>query len=143
MYGTNHLYDAQPKPMASNQKMSTICKLLVKTFDVIHVKGAQDRYDVEITFRNKPTQPVRVRFLFFETWNVIKARVQKLQDSDGICIVCFEKEEGEGNSNACDTCGEFLCTSCIEANFNTRGDEKCPVCRTAIVKYFLKIQELK
>jgi hypothetical protein len=126
-----------------NKKLETIVKLLQATFSIKDIV-VYDNYMTEITFHNKPTQQVKVRFLLLETWNVIKARIQKLQDSDGICVVCFEKEEnGEGCSFTCDTCCEFICVSCVKDNFQTRGDQNCPVCRTSLIAHLKKLKELK
>jgi len=125
------------------KKITTICKLLISAFDIAIIKLSEEHI-AEITFVNKPNQPVRVQFLLCETWNVIKARVQKLQDSDGICVVCFEKEENKtgGCSHSCDTCCEFICVPCMKENVQTRGDTNCPVCRTPIMAYSQQLQKI-
>jgi len=126
------------------KKITTICKLLISAFDIAIIKLSEEHI-AEITFVNKPNQPVRVQFLLCETWNVIKARVQKLQDSDGICVVCFEKEEEtiSRSSCFCQTCCEFLCMSCLEKHARAFKRTNCPVCRTYILTYHNKLQELK
>jgi hypothetical protein len=125
------------------KKITTICKLLETTFSIKNIV-VYDNYICEITFHNKPTQTIKVYFLLLETWNVLKARFQKLQDSDGICVVCFEKEENkEGYSYTCNTCCEFICVSCVTDNLNTRNEQNCPVCRTSLIAHLKKLKELK
>jgi hypothetical protein len=102
-----------------------------------------ESFIAEVTFKNKPTQPVKISFLLFETWNVIKARFQKIRDSDGVCVICFEPEkEKDKCASMCETCCEFICLKCIVQNLQLKGGLKgrgCPVCREDMLKYANKL----
>jgi len=110
---------------------------------------------LEVIFTNKPGQKVKLLFIGIDTWDKIKNKVQKLIDSDGICVVCCEKEKGkkklvkrpcegcdcghtetvleiEGHTHICYSCCEYICKDCVHKN----KDWKCMVCRQCINKYY-------
>ena len=91
-----------------------------------------------------------------DTWAEIKRKMDKLIESDGVCVVCFDKEISEceeGCSKACKCkikfipakdclycldCCELLCLKCFE-NMTT---VKCPVCRVRLGKSYERYYEL-
>ena len=101
-------------------------------------------------------QLISLDFAFFDTWDKIKSKVEKLLKSDGICVVCMEKEKGKKANRPCcndkhcteqtvvDTvsyicggCCEFLCLSC----YQKMNNHKCPVCRQCIETYVHKFKQ--
>ena len=143
--------------MSENRKKNIIvATLLEKTLDKsLHTirslssPSSPARAILEIIFMNKPDQEVLIKFAPFDTWDKIKKKFQKLIESDGICVVCCEKEKGkkkiitrpcidcdcghtnksveiDAYSHICQTCCEYVCMSCM-----TKCDDyTCPVCRT-------------
>ena len=128
------------------KRNGTIAKLLVDEF------GKDSFYTIsstqgplKVVFTNKPKQEQWLFFTPFDTWNKIKSKVSKLLHSDGICVVCLEKEESNSYMttvdnvirrfttyvNICSTCCEFVCMTCFKAQNGTR----CPVCRQCLLEY--------
>jgi hypothetical protein len=131
------------------KKANTVFKLLKATYgdSIKHIAIDDDTAIVSIQFN--PDQLIVLDFVLFDTWDKIKSKVQKLIDSDGICVVCMEQEKGKKKmikcacgcgerkvvphfvSRTCSSCCEFVCESCrTKMNGN-----KCPVCRVCIDRY--------
>ena len=109
-----------------------------------------------VIFKNKPEQSFCIGFITKDTWTDIKRKMSKLIESDGICVVCFEKETynnvrcddkkcdckykeiPEIDSLSCLECCEMYCFEC----FDRMKGVKCPVCRASYndkLKYYLPI----
>ena len=89
------------------------------------LRSDQDLWVVEIDFEKGFT--MRAYFILWETWNVIKARVKKLSEWDGICIVCFSKPRA---FMTCFVCCETICKDCIKKHAKQSHTLQCVVCRS-------------
>jgi hypothetical protein len=139
------------KYIAYTKKRDIACGLLDKTFpNQIVSMFCRDGGIVELIFKNKIQQKVSIEFLCQDPWDKIKAKVQKLIDADGVCVVCMEKEKGERKKTSCcmgcprgiresiktythlcQSCCEYVCAPCFEK----LKDTKCPVCRQCVHSY--------
>ena len=101
-------------------------------------------------FANKPDQPIQIQFAGIDTWDKCKSKFAKLLASDGICVVCCEKEKGKtklfnepcctstnwvrrvvDTARFCQSCCEFVCQQCV---VSMRGS-RCAVCRQCVSSY--------
>lgn len=137
-----------------NKKIEKVTDLLESVY-VKDIKDIilQENDDLDITvprviFKNKPDQSFCIMFITKDTWADIKRKMNKLIESDGLCVVCFEKEIHpetnpcknkecdckfkkdipEKDSMYCFDCCEMLCFNCFE----TIRSCYCPVCRKHI-----------
>lgn len=90
---------------------------------------------LDFTFTKNPALKFKTTIALTETWNVVKRSVQKMAESDGICVVCFETPKYDYIPH-CPTCNEVVCGPCVVASKTT----KCPVCRSCL---FMDIHKLK
>ena len=132
------------------KRAMVIVKLMYKTFakDITDIGLAENGLLVVLT--NKPKQPVMCCFLLVDTWDKIKIKIQKLIDSDGVCVVCFKKEKLRKVAvNTCDTCCEFICAECDGACYKSKVQDTksiykahlCPVCQTCSIDYLMKVKD--
>jgi len=145
--------------MSILQKTRIVGDLLMRTYGdhitslyISSMKRETGR--LEVIFKNKPDQKVPLQFAGIDTWDKIKNKIQKLIDSDGICVVCCEKQKGkkkivkrpcigcncghmenaieiDGQTEVCQSCCEYVCLSCIQKNDQWR----CAVCRQCVLAY--------
>ena len=147
--------------MSVFKKIVIVGNLIAKTYasDVSFIRSYSSEDDtqgrMEIIFTNKPDQKVSLLFVGFDTWDKIKKKIQKLIDSDGICVVGCEKQKGrkklvkqpckgcpcghmetvleiDGKTDICQSCCEYICRDCVAKNH----DWKCMVCRQCIIQYY-------
>lgn len=110
-----------------------VCKVYGKDIDeyALH-KSMSGDIRPRVIFTNKPDQSFCVAFIIKDNWVDIKRKMSKLVESDGICVVCFEKETKKfveefptHDSNFCFNCCEVLCETC----FDKLSTDACVVCR--------------
>ena len=146
--------------MDYSKKLLVVAKLLAQRYEgKIDLKVSPKTKAMCVRFENKPDQEFVLTFPAFDTWDEIKRKMDKLVESDGICVVCCEMEKPkktrkrvkcEGGCDCikyavsfelpvgyCQTCCEMLCKSCWEK----MTTNKCPVCRTCIATYKHKAKE--
>jgi hypothetical protein len=132
------------------KRAMVIAKLMRKTFDKDIIDVGLSENGLLVKFTNKPKQPVMCCFPLVDTWDKIKIKIQKLIDSDGVCVVCFKKEKLiQLAVMTCDMCCEFICTDCGNECFRSKiQDTKspykahlCPVCQTCPMDYLKKVQD--
>jgi len=139
------------KFIAYGKKRDVVVGLLDTTFPNQFVSMfCRDGGIVDVILKNKIQQKIQIEFLCQDPWNKIKAKVQKLIDADGVCVVCMEKEKGKRKKSSCcmscprgiresittytsvcQSCCEYVCVPC----FNKLKDTKCPVCRQCLNSY--------
>jgi len=129
------------------KKASVVANLLIKTYEkdieTLNVITYKEEVFVEVVFTNKPDQMRVLRFIPFDTWDKIKNKIEKLIDSDGLCVVCCEKKKknrttgipGVGMSDICQTCCEYQCYDCIKENLKHPNGFRCMVCRQCLATY--------
>jgi hypothetical protein len=128
------------RPMASvPKKMRVISDLVCKVYDdelaeFMLMKTVEDDFRPRIIFKNKPEQMFSAMFIMKDNWCDIKRKMNKLVESDGICVVCFETETFEkmqggkfpvGDSKYCFNCCEMICEGC----YDKLKTNECVVCR--------------
>jgi hypothetical protein len=135
------------------EKSSVVGRLLEQDNFILYGVHHSPPGRVKMIIHNKPDQMLLLDFIPFDTWNVIKNKVEKLVNSDGICVVCMEREKGikkiekrrcGNNKNReiltpswiCDSCCEFVCKKCCMA----MEGNKCPVCRKCLMYYQHKMK---
>jgi len=134
------------------KRATVIAKLIRRTFVKEITDVGLSENGLIVIFANKPTQPVMCCFPLVDTWDKIKIKIQKLNDSDGVCVVCFKNEKvarKKYSVNTCDMCCEFICTECTDECYKTKAAETknsykahlCPVCQTCSVDYFIKVKK--
>jgi hypothetical protein len=131
-----------------------IANLIGRTFGASLEHLSLVDHGVRMRFKNKLRQPVMCCFALIDTWDKVKQKIEKLEKSDGVCVVCFKNEKMSSSaekknlsSNTCDTCCEFICrdcaTSCIkskhEATSDAHASHLCPVCRSCLMHYRQKV----
>jgi len=127
------------------KKMTLVSELVANVYkDHISQFALHDSdgiYYPRVIFKNKLDQAFALTFMMKDTWVDIKRKVEKLIESDGICVVCFEKEKYRISPKVdypkCDTtycphCCELTCVSCIR----TMKGNDCPVCRKDMEEVF-------
>jgi len=142
-----------------SKKLTVITKLLEQRYeDEIYITCISDILHCD--FKNKPDQILQLQFAAFDTWDQIKRKMDKLKESDGICVVCCEMEKPkkkivkvpcphgckcgktilvpEYPAGICNSCSEFICRSC----WNKMGSNKCPVCRVCLGTYKHKLDTI-
>ena len=144
-------------------KNMTVAKLLSQAYpEKTFLKLIAYPFGLEMVIHNKPDQKIVLAFTIFDTWNKIKSKVEKLVSSDGICVVCCEKEKGkktmvrekccdtphckstivkveiEGRTGICPNCCEYLCRNCYES----QQGMKCPICRQCMAIYAHKREDV-
>lgn len=110
-----------------------------------------------ITVQFNKHQAMRLEFAYFDTWNTIKVKMDKLSKSDGICVVCMEQEKGKKKlekccddcpkkvlkvtevSGLCAGCCEFICNEC----YKKMEGHKCPICRICLLTYEHKYNQVE
>jgi hypothetical protein len=146
--------------MSNIQKARIVAELIGRTYGdhIASLKNFRNNEQtmgrLEVIFQNKPDQKVVLLFTGIDTWDKIKNKIQKLIDSDGICVVCCEKQKGkkkivkrpcngcdcghtenvieiDGYTEICQSCCEYVCLPCLQKN----GQWKCAVCRQCIHAY--------
>jgi hypothetical protein len=93
---------------------------------------------IQLTFKNKPNQPLRLVFHMFDEWDKIKMKMDKLRDSNGECVVCCETEKIKAKNELtlfCSHCCEFTCLKCL-SQFGEEKNDNCPICRQPLSTYF-------
>jgi hypothetical protein len=132
------------------KRATVITKLMRKTFDKDITDIGLTENGLLVIFTNKPKQPVMCCFPLVDTWDKIKVKIQKLIDSDGVCVVCFKKEKLKHLAvNTCDTCCEFICEECNNECYKSKVQDTkspykghlCPVCQTCSIDYLRKVQD--
>jgi hypothetical protein len=132
----------------SEKKLSVVSSLLKAKYEILVEAG--DAGMLECIWKNKPDQVLEIQFTAFDTWDKIKRKMDKLKDSDGICVVCCEQENSgrkeikvrtkgyctttttfESYVRICNSCCEFVCKSCVMK----MDGVKCPVCRVCLGTY--------
>jgi hypothetical protein len=142
-----------------SKKIDIVAKLLMTKYkDQLEKVMPSGVNTLLAIFKNKPDQLFELQFPAFDTWDQIKRKMDKLMESDGICVVCCEPEKpkkterkvrcGKGcecgktvvnferPTGICATCCEMLCKSCWGQMYTT----KCPVCRTCTRLYAHKLK---
>lgn len=139
-----------------SDKNITVAKLLGATYGKdTFIQCIAYSYGIDIVFKNKPDQRLSLTFTTYDTWDKIKNKMQKLKESDGVCVVCCEVEKGKkkiirekccdvphckgtfkrvsiaDNTFFCNTCCEFICKKC----YRNMDGTLCPVCRTCLGIY--------
>jgi len=117
-----------------------------------------------LIFKNKPDQLLQLHFQMYDTWDKIKMKMNKLRDSDGLCVVCCMMEKGkkkivrrpcegcdcghtfraveiETLTFVCETCCDYACRDC-RLKFGVK-ESKCPVCRECLNAYIHKHEGTK
>lgn len=141
------------------KKTMTIKNLLMKVYGNKIKYFICDKDTGMLLIQINKDQVVNLEFAGFDTWDKIKSKVEKLLKSDGICVVCMEKEKGKKKmikccddihcssrelriittSYMCSGCCELLCFPC----YRIMNNMKCPVCRQCLDFYSHKLKREK
>jgi hypothetical protein len=122
------------------KKTAVVGQLLFDTMDGIEEVNARQIEGeppfLEISFTKNPALLFATNIALTDTWNVVKRSIQKLAESDGICVVCFEIPKTDYLPH-CPTCSEIVCVPCVRA----AKTSKCPVCRLCLCMDIHKLKK--
>lgn len=145
-----------------SKKLTIVSKLLLEKYkDQLEDVMCDDNKTLMVIFRNKPDQIFNLQFPAFDTWDQIKRKMDKLMESDGICVVCCEMERTLKREEVpcrtkgctckqtrvsctrptgyCGTCCEMLCKTC----WSQMTTMRCPVCRSCSALYRHKLDNVE